>query len=99
MAGRRNLENLDSYLSEAIANIREDRSMAAMLLTDLAATMKQNEKTHEEVGQIAAKYLETLQRSNEQLVKISALLQKRQAVEGLSDQDKTALYDLIKETG
>ena len=64
MAGRRNLENLDSYLSEAIANIREDRSMAAMLLTDLAATMKQNEKTHEEVGQIAAKYLETLQRSN-----------------------------------
>ena len=73
--------------------------MAAMLLTDLAATMKQNEKTHEEVGQIAAKYLETLQRSNEQLVKISALLQKRQAVEGLSDQDKTALYDLIKETG
>ena len=99
MARRRNLEDLDSYISEAITNIREDRSIAAMLLTDLAATMKQNAKTHEEVGPIAAKYLETLQRSNEQLVKISALLQKRQTMEGLSDQDKTALYDLIKETG
>ena len=36
------------------------------------------EDKHREFGLIAAKYLETLQRSNEQLVKLAALLQKQQ---------------------
>ena len=31
---------------------------------------------HKEMGLIASKYLETLQRSNEQLVKLSSLIQK-----------------------
>ena len=47
---------------------------------------------------VAAKYLETLQRSNEQLVKIAALMQKKQSKnEGLSEKDKDDLFDMIKE--
>ena len=45
----------------------------------------------------AAKYVETLQRSNEQLVKVSALLQKKEASgPALSDFDKDKLFDMIK---
>ena len=47
-------------------------------------------------GLIAAKYLETLQRSNEQLVKLAALMQKKEkAVDGISEQDRQDLFDLI----
>jgi hypothetical protein len=47
-----------------------------------------------------AKYVETLQRSNEQLVKISGLLQKKTGSEqNLTDEDKSELFDLIKESG
>ena len=56
---------------------------------------------HTQVGQVAAKYVETLQRSNEQLVKIVSLIQKRTNSEPaeLSDSDKSEIFDLIKGTG
>jgi hypothetical protein len=61
--------------------------------------MKKDDERKEKVGVVAAKYVETLQRSNEQLVKVSALLQKKtEGQEGLSDEDKSELFDLIKES-
>ncbi len=62
--------------------------------------MKKDDERKEKVGTVAAKYVETLQRSNEQLVKVSALIQKKTAgSDELSSQDKEELFDLIKETG
>ena len=53
---------------------------------------------HKDLGLIAAKYLETLQRSNEQLVKIASLMQKdSKESANLSDKDKEELFDIIKE--
>ena len=58
--------------------------------------MQTGDDRHKEVGLIAAKYLETLQRSNEQLVKLASLLQKQEkATDGISDQDRQDLFDLI----
>jgi hypothetical protein len=66
---------------------------------ELMEYMKKDDERKEKVGVVAAKYVETLQRSNEQLVKVSALLQKKtQGQEGLTDEDKSELFDLIKET-
>ena len=60
--------------------------------------ISQSEERHQEVGSVAAKYVETLQRSNEQLVKVAALLQKKsESQAGLSEDDKKELFDLIKE--
>ena len=48
------------------------------------------------MGSVASKYVETLQRSNEQLVKVVALLQKKEAGSvGLSQEDKDELFDYI----
>ena len=82
-------------LQEAISNIREDRKKALSLLEDLAEFIGQSQDRHKDVGQTAAKYLETLQRSNEQLVKITALMQKDRNDEfgDLGKEEAESLYD------
>tara|TARA_R110000824_G_scaffold371169_1_gene560839 strand:+ start:180 stop:473 length:294 start_codon:yes stop_codon:yes gene_type:complete len=88
---------LEMYLGEAISNIREDRKTTKKLLEGLVEYMSSSNDKHREVGVVAAKYVETLQRSNEQLVKIVTMLQKKQkSQEGLSAEDKDELFDLIK---
>ena len=94
------MKDLDSYIDEAIKNIRSDRAITTTLLMELMDYMKKDDERKEKVGTVAAKYVETLQRSNEQLVKVSALIQKKTAgSDELSNKDKEELFDLIKETG
>ena len=69
------LKNLESYIQEAIKNIRNDRDVTSTLLADL----------------------ETLQRSNEQLVKLTSILSKKQDSSiRLDEQDKNELFDIIQ---
>jgi len=90
--------NLEDYIIEATRNIREDRALAKTLLMDAMADMKSGDAARRELGSIAAKYVENLQRSNEQMVKLSALLQKQHAGNvGLTEEDKDELYDILKE--
>lgn len=86
---------IDKFLEEAVNNIREDRDKALSLLKDIADFIGQSQDRHREVGATAAKYLETLQRSNEQLVKITALMQKSKDSEygDLDESDAKSLYD------
>jgi len=59
--------------------------------------LSKSEERHREVGITAAKYVETLQRSNEQLVKISSLLKKTQKPDvGLTADDKKDIFDLLQ---
>ena len=93
-------KGLEKYLGEVIQNIRTDRAVTNKLLFDVMNYLKGDETKHLEAGQIAAKYVETLQRSNEQLVKVAAILQKStNSNAGLSEGDKNEIFDLIKETG
>lgn len=88
--------NLDSFIEKATENITEDRAATKSLLMSLMKYMQTGDDRHREFGLIAAKYLETLQRSNEQLVKLAALMQKTEkGVDGISEQDKQDLFDLI----
>ena len=91
------MKKLDHYLEEAITNIREDRGITKDLLDDVIRLISKDEEHHKYVGSVAAKYVETLQRSNEQLVKISTLIHKQQSGEtGLSDTDKAEIFDLLQ---
>jgi len=90
--------NLDKYIDEATRNIREDRALAKTLLMDAMHDMKMSDASRKELGSIAAKYVENLQRSNEQMVKITGLLQKQQSNQtGLSDEDREGIYDVLNE--
>jgi hypothetical protein len=93
------MKDLNAYLTEAIDNIRQDREVTKELLDDIIQYMSKDQHSHKEVGQTAAKYVETLQRSNEQLVKVSTIIHKRESAAGnfgLSDKDKDDLFDMIK---
>ena len=91
------MKEVDTYLQESIENIRKDRDITNSLLKDVMMYLSGDETRHEKVGQIAAKYVETLQRSNEQLVKIVSLLKKKQQSSAeLSEDDKNELFELIK---
>ena len=95
MGRRKDIENIESYINSASENIKNDRELALTLLTDLMKSMNNN-YDHKELGQVASKYLETLQRSNEQLVKIAGLVHKRTSSKnGLTSQDKEDIFDLI----
>ena len=98
--GRRKDLDLEERLGEAVQNIRQDRSIIGSLLTDLMIYMKKDPAAHKECGLVASKYVETLQRSNEQLVKVANILHKKEnSREGFTDRDKSELYDIINNDG
>ena len=85
-------------IDEAITNIREDRETTRELLDDAMRYLAQDMSRHRDIGQTLAKYVETLQRSNEQLVKIAALVQKKEkSNDSITEEDKQQLFDLINE--
>lgn len=96
--GKRKHIDSGTFIEEAIDNVRKDRAMASALLIELVKILKQDETKHQHSGPVAAKYLETLQRSNEQLVKLASLVNKKEsAATDISSIDKSEIYDLINE--
>jgi len=93
----RSIKDLDNYIQEAIKNIRDDRDITSTLLTQVFAEITNGGETHKDIGLIAAKYVETLQRSNEQLVKLTSIMAKKAdtSVE-LTEDDKKSLFDVIQ---
>ena len=88
-----NNKSLEDYIADTTTNIENDRALATKLLVDLMEQMekqKEEKYTHKNFGEIAAMYLETLQRSNEQLVKITSIVQRQEG-------DKDGIFDLIRE--
>mgnify|MGYP003154005616 CR=1 FL=1 len=91
------MKKIDSYIKEAIGNIRNDREVTKELLEDVFKYLSKNESHHREVGPVAAKYVETLQRSNEQLVKVTGLLLKREQGSNDMSINKEEIFDLLSE--
>ena len=90
-------KDLEEFIDKSAKNINEDRAAIKALLTNLMKYLMVSEDRHKEVGMVAAKYVETLQRSNEQLVKLAGILQKQtRSSEGITDLEKDELFDLIQ---
>jgi hypothetical protein len=97
MARRSDLKTTNDFIDKAIDNIRKDRNLTQILLNDLMIYMKQATVNVRDCGLIAAKYVETLQRSNEQLVKLATLKQKQRVESAeLSDDERDNLFDIIQ---
>ena len=92
------MSELKKFLDEAVQNIRADRAACNAILTDAMIYLKKNEEHHKNVGIVVAKYLETLQRSNEQLVKVVSLLNKQEKERNveLDDFDRENIFEEIR---
>jgi hypothetical protein len=88
-------KKLDEYVNEALENIRNDRKITRELLDDAIKWLSKDESRHREIGITVSKYVETLQRSNEQLVKIAGMVSKSSSSEGLSKKDMEDIYSAI----
>ena len=89
-------KEVENFIDQAATNIVEDRAATKTLLMNLMKYMQSSDDRHREVGLVAAKYLETLQRSNEQLVKLAALMQKKTSQNTkMTEEDKQEIFDLI----
>ena len=90
-------DEFDDLMDEAIENIRNDRQVAREFLNELANPIAQNAEHNRALSPVAAKHIETMQRSNEQLVKVLSLKQKERTKEiGLTEEDKASLFDMIQ---
>ena len=92
-------KKIDEHLKEALDNIREDRKITRELLDDAIKFVAKDAARHQQIGLTLAKYVETLQRSNEQIVKIATLMSKNEKSGGLSENDMEDIYSMIKEEG
>jgi polyribonucleotide nucleotidyltransferase len=91
--------DLDTLVDEALKNIRDDRKAAREFLNEIANLIANNTEENRHLSPVAAKHIETLQRSNEQLVKIIGLKQKgdNQTYE-LSESEKDSLFDMLQKS-
>ena len=85
----------DKYIDEAVENIRKDRKVTKELLEDAIKWLSKDEARHQQIGVVMAKYVETLQRSNAQLVKVVGLMSKKEKEQGLSSGEVEEIFDMI----
>jgi hypothetical protein len=90
-------KKLDKFIEEVVDNVRKDREVTEDLLKDAIGYLSKDEARHRDIGLVLSKYVETLQRSNEQLVKIASLVAKEETSDGLTAKDMEQIYSAIKE--
>lgn len=91
-------KKLDDIIDKALNNIEQDRKVTRDLLNDALQYLSKDESRHRDIGLTLAKYVETLQRSNEQIVKVATLIQKEQKkTDGLTEQDMETIFSKIAE--
>lgn len=90
-------DKVEKYINKVITNIEDDREVTKELLSDVMGYIGKDSSKHAEVGHVTAKYIESLQRSNEQLVKLVTLMAKKQDAmyADLTDEDKNGLYERL----
>ena len=95
-------DKLDVLIARALTNIDDDRATTEEPLSELKDYLSVSKDRYAESGTVAAKLVETLQRSNEQLVKLAAIVHKKEATkssENLTELDKDELFDIIQSGG
>jgi len=89
--------DLETLMTEALSNIRDDRKVAREFLNEIANIISNDTEQNKYLSPVAAKHIETLQRSNEQLVKIISIQSKKaEDSSSLSDLDRENLFDMIQ---
>ena len=92
-----NNKDLELLMDEALTNIRDDRKVAREFLNEIATQISIDAEKNRYLSPVAAQHVQSLQRSNEQLVKIIGIRQKSVGASPLlTEEDKNSLFDLIQ---
>tara|TARA_R110000824_G_scaffold31327_3_gene102006 strand:- start:391 stop:684 length:294 start_codon:yes stop_codon:yes gene_type:complete len=92
------MAKFDELLEKALKNVDSDREATNTALDEVCQDIHSGKLTHDRVGMVVAKYLETLQRSNEQLVKVASLMAKTTKQNTtISGDEISAIYDNLND--
>ena len=92
------MAKFESLLEKALKNIESDREATNTALDEICQDIHSGKLDHGRSGMVVAKYLETLQRSNEQLVKVASLMVKTNKANNVITPDELdAIYDNLSE--
>jgi hypothetical protein len=88
-------------IEEAVENVKLDQATASIQIDDLATLIGENSSlsVHKDMGPVLAKYVETRQRSNEQLIKLAEIQRKIDSEELASAEqvelDEDSIYEAL----
>ena len=92
------MAKFEELLEKALKNVDSDRQATNTALDEVCQDIHSGKLSHDRVGMVVAKYLETLQRSNEQLVKVASLMAKTSKESSvISGEEIDAIYDNLNE--
>jgi len=92
------MAKFEELLEKALKNVDSDREATNTALDEVCQDIHSGKLTHDRVGMVVAKYLETLQRSNEQLVKVASLMAKTSKQNtAITGDEIDAIYDNLNE--
>ncbi len=88
----------DTLMEKVLRNIEQDRQRTSGLLRGVEGMLQENPNGNRDLNMAAAKYVETLQRSNEQLVKVVSLLKRNAPKErtSLTEEEKRTLFEALE---
>lgn len=91
------MKNFNELLEKSLSNIDKDREKAEGLLLNLIQAVNNNPDKVVESASSAAKLVESLQRSNEQLVKLVGLVKKanNDDEDEISEEERDELFEAI----
>lgn len=91
---------LSELIKDSLKKIEHDRKQAQDLLDDMGQILSTQPSQYPSMGGVAAKMVEVLQRSNEQQVKIIAILAKKASDDEfgeVSEEEATEMYEDFEE--
>lgn len=94
------MSKLRKLIDDTLVAIDDDRKDAKALLDDVAQELSKNADKYREIGMVAAKYMETMQRSNEQRVKLISIMAKKSEEDEFGDvsaDEATEMYEDFEE--
>ena len=94
------MSKIKDLMIDTLASIDSDRKHAEDLLKDAAVELGKSVDKYRDIGPVAAKFLEALQRSNEQRIKLIGILAKKIDEDEFGDvsgEEATELYEEFEE--
>ena len=94
------MSKIRDLMDDTMDAIKTDRKNAEDLLTDVALELGKSPDKYRDVGMVAAKLIESMSRSNEQRIKLIAILAKKTDDDEfgeVSEDEATELYEDFEE--
>lgn len=88
----------EETLLKALKNAENDRTLSASMIEDLWIKIASGSFNYQSTGHLLGKYMDNLQRSNEQIIKIGNTLTKTQSSDEEKELDIDEVYGELEET-